>query len=96
MPNIEIHGLERIVARELKDTIFSLFKPESYVDEMVVTIFPTEVRDKDNNDQPFLRLANSCQAHTKEILEGLKALGLDIEHLHLEGFYPKTEEKKGG
>lgn len=72
MPNIEIHGLPLAEAREKRHKIFGAFSDKSYVDEMVVTIFPTVVQDKKGDSQPFLRLVNTSQKHTKEIIERLK------------------------
>lgn len=92
MPNIELHGYPRGEAMALKDKIFELFQDKSYVDEMVVTLCSTTVWNKKGEMQPFVRLANSCQEHAEEILEGLQALEVDIEHLVLAKFIPK---KKG-
>ncbi|OGZ29899.1 MAG: hypothetical protein A2562_02160 [Candidatus Nealsonbacteria bacterium RIFOXYD1_FULL_39_11] len=90
MPNVEIHGMgKREEANQLADKIFQLFADKPYVDEMVVTIFDTFVRDKEGDSQPFLRLANSCQDHTTEIIQKLRRLGLDVEHVQLQAFYPK-------
>ena len=90
MPNIEIHGMgKRAEANELANKIFEIFAGKPYVDEMVVTIFDTFVRDKKGNSQPFLRLANSCQEHTEEIITILRWLNMDIEYLELKAFYPK-------
>ncbi len=91
MPNIEIHGLPGGEAEDLRNIIFSLFEGKPYRHEMVVTVFPTKVKDAEGKDQPFLRLANSCQEHTREILEILAKLAMDIEHLKLEDFYPKGQ-----
>jgi len=89
MPNIEIHGFSEKKAMELRSKIFNMFLGRPYIDEMVVTTFPTVVKDRRGNDQPYLRLANSHQRHTREILEKLGSLEIDIEHLKLEAFYPK-------
>lgn len=92
MPNIEIHGMgKREEAGQLAKRIFQVFADRPYVDEMVVTICDTIVQDKNGNSHPFLRLANSCQDHTEEIIQELRGLGLDIEHLELKAFYPKQE-----
>ena len=90
MPNVEIHGLSIERAIDLKGNIFKAFQNKPYVDEMVVTIFETIVCDKNDKRQPFIRLVNSCQKHTEEIIATLKQFKLDIEHLQLEAFYPKT------
>ena len=95
MPNIEIHGLPYEEADDLANRIFYLFKEKPYVNEMVVTIFPSIVKDNNWKDQPFLRLANSCQEHTEEILEKLQTLNIDIEHLVLAKFIPKKQPQKG-
>lgn len=88
MPNVEIHGFENPEAGAVRCKIFNLFRDTSYVGEMVVTIFPTDVKDGDGKDQPFIRLVNSDQEHTQEILDRLKTLGIDIEQLRLEAFFP--------
>ncbi len=92
MPNVEVHGLMRDEARVVREKIFSLFGDTDYVDDMVVTIFWTEVQDKNGDAQPFLRLANSGQVHTEEILDRLKTLGMDIEQLRLEAFFPAPKD----
>lgn len=89
MPNIEIHGFPQKEAEDLKDKVFELFEDRPYVDEMVVTIYPTVVKDKHGNDQPFIRLANSHRLLSQDLLERLRTLGMDIEHLKLEAFYLK-------
>jgi len=95
MPNIEIHGLPGEEAGELKDKIFDLFQDSSFIDEVVVTVYPTVVMDKDGKNQPFLRLVNTPESNirkmrrTREILERLQTLGIDIEHLKLVEFIPK-------
>ncbi len=90
MPNIEIHGLAINQARDLRFEIFSVFKNEPYVKDIVVTIFSTQVLDVNGETQPFLRLVNDCQKNTKRIIGKLKKFGLDIEHARLEKFYPKA------
>jgi len=89
MPNVEVHGFRKPDAGAVRCKIFNLFGDASYVGEMVVTIFPTDVKDVDGDDQPFIRLVNSDQKHTQEILDRLKTLGIDIEQLRLEAFFPK-------
>ena len=89
MPNVEIHGLDQSSARHVRHQIFNIFRNTSCVDDMVVTIFPTNVTDVHDIDRPFLRLVNSCQAHTDNIIVLLGALGMDIEYLQLAKFIPK-------
>lgn len=90
MPNIEIHGLPQDKAHDLRLRIFFAFKNERYVGDMVVTVFRTSVNDIKGDSQPYFRLLNDSQEHTEEIIEILKQFGLDIEHLELNKFYPKT------
>lgn len=92
VPNIEIHGLPQKDAEELGKRIFYLFGDVSYINKMVVTIFPTIVKDVNWQDQPFLRLANSCQKHSKEILKRLETLNIDVEHVGLKKFIPKKKQ----
>ena len=92
MANIEIHGLGKgIRADGMAKEIFQLFSDKPYVDEMVVTTFLTHVQNKNGKSQPFLRLINSCQEHTEEIIEKLKSFNMDIEHARLHAFYPKPK-----
>ena len=91
MPNIELHGFSRGQAMEIRDKVFKLFKGKPYVKEMVVTVCLDMVWDKYGDIQPFIRLANSCQDHTVEILKVLEALNVDIEQLTLAKFIPKKK-----
>jgi hypothetical protein len=88
MPNIEIHGLGFLEADALFDKIFELFKDKPYVDEMVVTICKTTVRNRNRNPKPFLRLVNSSEEHREEILCVLETL-MDTEDQKLNAFRPK-------
>jgi hypothetical protein len=88
MPNIEIHGLGFLEADALFDKVFELFQNKPYADEMVVTICKTTVRNRNRNPKPFLRLVNSCQEHSEEIISVLETLRMDIEHQGLEDFIP--------
>lgn len=98
MPNIEIHGMPMAQARKLRSDIWEVFRGSPYLDEMVVTIFPTEVKDRKGRSQPFVRLANSCQEHTPEIILVLNhmGMGMDVEHLKLEAFVPRKKTKRKG
>ena len=94
MPNIELHGFggQYVINNmtvDLPRVIFAMFQTKPYVSEMVVTVYPTTVIDQDGVNQPFIRLVNSCQEHSEEILKRLKELRVDIEHVRLEGFHPK-------
>jgi|GEM_PF-1532269 len=89
MPNIEIHGCAD--PETMVGPIFDLFKGEEYANDMVVTICKDKVLNKDGRAQPFLRLVNSCQDHSDEIIEKLRTLHIDIEHLALQKFVSKSE-----
>ena len=98
MPNIEVHGFGRgKEGEQMRENIFWLFDDKPYVDEMVVTLFSTNVRDKNKKAQPFFRLVNSCQEHSEEIIRMLQEqFGLDVEHLQLVKFYPKPKKTGAG
>jgi len=89
VPNIEIHGLDEKGAKDIYDRIIAVFRGRPYFDDMVVTIYPTKVYDLAGNTQPFLRLVNSHQEHTDEIMHVLEVLHMDIERGKLEEFRPK-------
>lgn len=92
MPNIEIHGLPQTEARDKRAKIFGAFSDRPYIDEMVVTISPTDVQDKNRESQPFLRLVSTPQDFTSEIIRRLERFGLDIEEAApLRAFYPKQK-----
>ena len=93
MPNVEIHGMFWQEAVRLEKKIFKLFGDKLYIEEMVVTIYRTIVRDFKGNSRPFIRLVNSCQEHSEEIVEKLKTLEIDVEHLKLESFIPKEKKE---
>jgi hypothetical protein len=95
MPNIEIHGLPQNgegSAHDLRHKIFFAFQHEPYVDEMIITVIYDLVYMNGGRRVPFIRVVNSCQEHTGEIIEKLKQFDIDIEHAKLEAFYP-TEER---
>jgi len=92
MPNIEIHGLEHDKAEILRGWFFEAFSSEPYVDDMVVTIYSTEVVGRNGVKQPFLRLVSTKKAdETEEIVAGLKVLNMDIERVELAEFIPKLK-----
>ncbi|HUS50370.1 MAG TPA: hypothetical protein VMZ91_09405 [Candidatus Paceibacterota bacterium] len=84
MPNIEIHGMEKQMAEKERENIFELFKGKEYVRDIVVTIFPTDVRDRCNRKLAFIRLVSSD--HLREATVLLLELGLDLEILELQQF----------
>jgi len=90
MPNIEIHGLSKKRAENLRGKIFKEFEGEPWLKETVVTIYPTVVKDFKGKDQPFLRLIDDvADSTTRKILAKLTPLKLDIELLKLYLFSPK-------
>ena len=98
MPNIELHGYMSRVAMALREAIFKVFADQPFVGEMVVEIYPTQVFDAGSVAKPYVRLVNSCQDYTVELLEGLRSLevefgGIDIEHLKLQKFYPAEAKR---
>ena len=86
MPNVEIHGMYMDGATTLRKRIFEVLPN----DDLVVTVIKSDVNDREGNVQPFLRLVNTCQDGTPLIIERLLTLGMDVEHLALNGFYPAT------
>ena len=92
MPNIEIHGLSKEVAEALRDDIFKkYFSDIPYVEEMVVTIVPSEVTDVEGRKQPFLRLLSSDFGEMDVIPRILeeKIPDIDLECVKIEKFIPK-------
>lgn len=94
MPNIEIHGLSKADSAVLIRRMRDLFEDKSYKGEIVFTFYPTRVYDMIGKSQPFLRLhtvRKDDAAEIYEIIDLLRKLGMEIEHVLLKGFYPKKE-----
>jgi len=90
MPNIEIHGMDRKEAENLREKIFEELSGEPYLKETVITICPSIVRDSKGEYQPFLRLIDDVAGSTtRKILAKLIPLKLDIEFLKLYLFSSK-------
>jgi len=90
MPNIEIHGMDKERAEDLREKIFKEFEGEPYLKETVISILPSIVKDSEGEDQPFLRLIDdTADSTTREILAKLAPLKLDIEFLKLYLFSSK-------
>ena len=90
MPNIEIHGLLIDDAKKFRQYVFTAFRNESFLREMVVTIFPTEVKDCDDRDQPFFRVFNSHSEDDEKIITILhETFHMDIEYPPPGKFVPK-------
>lgn len=90
MPNIEVHGFSETEAKSVRERVFKLFEGKPYVREMVVAIYLTVVEDFAGCPQPFLRVCTTEQDYVKEILALLPSLGIDIEHMRLVKFIPKS------
>jgi hypothetical protein len=91
MNKVEIHGMGKLSARRLRRKIFEILYDQIIDNDLVVSIFPTDVRDKTLSPQPFLRLVNSGQKNTNLIILRLLRLGLDVEHIKREGYYPRGQ-----
>lgn len=90
MSNVEIHGLRSPDAEIMRANVFSAFAGQSLVADMVVTIYYHSVRDFAHKSQPFFRLySSSDNGEEGFIIPVLLELGLDVEHVKLEAFYPK-------
>jgi len=90
MPNIEIHGFNKEVAEIWREQIFKASERKDFFGDMVVTIFPTEVKDI-NGDAPFLRLASTTNekgSHKTidDVLEMLEVFEIDTEVQTLDRF----------
>lgn len=103
MPNVEIHGLgdeigmprvligaKRGLIEQLVNGITTLFADTPYRGEVVITMMSDVVHDLDGNPRPFLRLVSTAKDHDRDVLDKLKTLGMDLEHLVLAHFYEAT------
>jgi len=89
MPNVEFFGLDRALALNKKAKIEKMLRSHPCLNDMVFTIHSeTEVIDKDENPQPFIRLTSTPRKDIPEIIEKLQELGVDIEIMKLERFIP--------
>jgi uncharacterized protein YqhQ len=95
MPNIEIHGLSMPDANRKRGAVLEGLMNQPFINDLVVTIFPTEVRNAKGREMPFFRLLNSVSGREEDIIiPFLRSLGLDVEHLRLASFYEaRTEEE---
>ena len=96
MPNIEIHGLGRDPggsneARRVTEEIFRVIKDHApdLSNEAVVTAYFDACVDINISLRPFLRICSSKHEHFEVLVGVLMPLGMDIETLKLEKFYPK-------
>lgn len=93
MPNIEIHGFHGSRARKLRNEIFLRFQQTSFADEIVVTIYRTDVQDIQKRPQPFIRLVSCKEDSVCGIINILREFQVDIEHIVLKRFVPKGQKK---
>jgi hypothetical protein len=94
MPNIEIHGMPQASAEEIAKGLFNLFARNSFVDDLVVTIYPTKVMAISGSLKPFFRLVNTKDPNNQIIIDKIKIAfdvfgSIDIEYMELTAFYPK-------
>lgn len=88
MPNIEIHGIGKNDAIELRNRIyFDLFCSKPYIFDIVITIVINDTQDVCRENQPFLRVyATPNNQYADEIENVLRGIGLDIERIELKKF----------
>jgi len=88
MVRIELHGFggER---RELKSKIFNLFKSKSYYKEIRVETCFTEVKNGEDNDEPYIHLvlprSSNCSG---EIIGILRTLNFVVDYVESVVFWP--------
>jgi len=93
MPNIEIHGLHSVEAKDLAEKIFTLTKdmPKNIYGDHVITLYGTEVINRHSEPQPYLRILSSKTEHFDRLEEPLKALGIDLEFVEMVKFIPAAK-----
>lgn len=93
MPNIEIHGMGRsrtLVTDKinvLKERIWECFLERPYINDVVVTVVDDRPQDPMGRSCPFLRLVSTREEYIPDVVERLKTLNMDIEHVDLAAFY---------
>lgn len=91
MPNIEIHGCNPTNAIVLQNSIHAAMKKDySAPDEVVTTIYPTEVRTSAGRKSPFLRIV-AMPDDWDELTKILYELGEDMEVVPLGKWIPKGD-----
>ncbi len=90
MPNIELHGFGRR-GKAIEGTIFSLIEgkaPSININDVVVTIISSVVHDSKGRVRPFVRVASTDTRDRVRVARLiLKNMELDVEWLHLDGFF---------
>jgi hypothetical protein len=74
MPNVEIHGLNRAQAEEIREAIFRIF---NWHDLVVTIIGNTDTTDRTGESHPFLRIWDDKYGDNLE--GGLSMLKMDME-----------------
>jgi len=92
MPNIEIHGKGIVEAKQVRELIRSALSDAAYGDEVVTTLYKTNVADSRSRSAPFLRIYVDADCSFLESLLNLLSalLGWDIEVVTLIKFVPAT------
>lgn len=91
MPNIEIHGLGPVKARQVKRRVINCVRralTPGIGEETVITTCKDRVTDISGTKQPFLRIFNTTEETNSNLIKVLKSLGFDIEFVVLEDFIP--------
>lgn len=90
MPNIELHGYGDL-AGVMRQKIVTLLKGSSDPDELVTTVFPTDVEDLDGRKMPYLRLITGPE-DIEELVRLLTSLNEDVEVILLAKWLPKQKK----
>ena len=88
MPNIELHGYALEAAATVKERVRTALSPSPHADEIVTTIYTTEVEDLKGKKMPFLRVITSPD-ELPDLKERLASLNEDIEVIMLGEWIPK-------
>ena len=90
MPNIELHGFGN-KAENIRGCIFILIEkkaPTINIDDVVVTIVPSNVQNKKGELRPYVRVASTNIADRSKVAHLIKKyMELDVEWLHLDMFF---------
>lgn len=89
MPNIELYGFTAAEVATASSQIREIFADKPYQDEYVITCILSRVTDHHVQRQPFIRLVNTPSEHLGDMIAELQKVGVDIEVMMLDGFYPK-------
>ncbi len=87
MTTIEIHGMERKRAADLRRAIFDRFKRSSFIENIRVIVCSGDILDYQGRDSPFLRLFVSSNKEADAVFSGLQVFGLEIQKVFIERFH---------